>query len=157
MKKFIMIFILIVISLVAICLVVTFFTRSNLPVQQWRVIGERYRRMLGSDERFFAFTANTKASQPQNFTAAMSDKTYSDSLDFQIYENFYGERVKGISPLPYPPVEVYCVKGQFELVQSIFFFVALHSDGVHSAWVVHTPPGSWNYHKILMDKIGCAR
>jgi hypothetical protein len=157
MKKFIRIFILMVISVFAICLVVAFFPRSILPGQQWRVIGERYRRMLWSDDPFFVFTAHTKASKPQNFTSAMSDKTYSDSLDFQVYENFYGERVKGISPLPYPPVEVYCVKGQFELEQSIFFFVALHSDGVHSAWVVHTPPRPWNYHKILMDKIGCAR
>ena len=157
MKKFIKIFILIVISVFAICLVVTLFPRSILPGQQWRVIGERYRRMLGSDDRFFVFTAHTKSSQPQNFTPAMSDKTNSDSLDFQVYENFYGERGKGISPLPYPPVEVYCVKGQFELEHSIFFFVVLHSDGVHSAWVVHTPPGSWNYHKNLMDKIGCAR
>ena len=157
MKKFIKIFILIVISLFAICLVVTFFPRSILPGQHWRVIGDRYRRMLGLDYLGFAYTAHDKASQPQNFTPAMSDKTYSDSLVFQVYENFVGERVTGLSPLPYPPVEVYCVKGQYEMVQSIFFFVALHSDGVHSAWVVHTPTGSWNTHKIYNEKIGCPR
>jgi hypothetical protein len=154
MKKFI----LILISLFAICLVVTFFPRSLLPQQQWRVIGDRYRRMLGySDRFFFSYTAHDKASHPQNFTSAMSDKTYSDTLDFQVFENFVGERVTSQSPLPYPPVEVYCVKGQYEMVQSIFFFVALHSDGVHSAWVVHTAPGAWNTHKISMDKIGCPR
>jgi hypothetical protein len=153
MKKFI----LIVISLFAICLVVTFFPRSLLPQPHWRVTGDRYRRMLGRDSLSFRYTAHDKASQPQNFTSAMSAKTYSDTLDFQVYENFVGERVTGISPLPYPPVEVYCVKGQYEMVNSIFFFVALHSDGVHSAWVVHTPPGVWNTHKIFTDKIGCPR
>ena len=153
MKKLI----LIIISLLAICLVVT-FARNILPGQQWRVKGDRYRRMLGSSGVLsFRYTAHDKASQPQNFTSAMSDKTYSDTLVFQIYENFVGERVTGVSPLPYPPVEVYCVKGQYDMVQSIFFFVALHSDGVHSAWVVHTPPGAWNTHKIFMDKIGCPR
>lgn len=157
MKKIIMIFLLIVLSFFAIGLVVTIAWRTVVPEPQWRVIGDRYRRMIELGERSFAYTAHDKASQPQNFTPAMSDKTYSDTLDFQVYENFVGERVTGPSPLPYPPVEVYCVKGQYDLVSSIFFFVALHSDGVHSAWVVHTAPGVWNMHKISMDKIGCPR
>lgn len=151
MKKFM----LIVISLFAICLVVIFIPRI-LPGQQWRVSGERYRRMVG-ETRDFRFTYHSKASQPQNFTPAMSNKTYSDTVYFHVYENYIGERVKGGSPLPYPPVEVYCVKGQFFSTQSIFFFVARHSDGVHSAWVVHTATGAWNTHKIFVGEIGCAK
>ena len=152
MKKFI----LIIISLSAICLVVTFFPRL-LPAPHWRVAGDRYRRMLGRGSLQFQYTAHDKASQPEKFTPAMSYKTYSDSLVFDVYENFVGERVKGTSPLPYPPVEVYCVKGQYDGVSSIFFFVALHSDGVHSAWVVHTAPGLWKTHYISMEKIGCPK
>ncbi len=157
MKKFIKIFILSVVSLFAICLVVTFFPRSILPGQQWRVAADHYRRMLGLDVMGYAYTAHVKASRPQEFTEAMSDKTYSDTLDFHVYENYIGERVMGGPPLPYPPLEVYCVTVQFGMVQSEFFFVARHSDGVHSAWVVHTATGMWNTHKIFMDKIGCPR
>ena len=150
-------FILIVISLFALCLVVIYFPRSILPGQRWRSAGDHYRRMLGLDFMGYAYTAHDKASRPQEFTPTMSDKTYSDTPDFHVYENYTGERVTGGSPLPYPPLEVYCVKVQFGMVQSEFFFVARHSDGVHSAWVVHTAPGLWNTHKTFTDKIGCPR
>lgn len=146
--------ILIIISLLAICLVVI-FGRKLLPGQHWRVVSDQYIALFPMHG--FVMHAHAKASQPKNFSSDMSDETYSDSLVFQNFENLQGGESMGRSPLPYPPVEIYCVVGEFwGDDQTEFFFVALHSDGVHSDWVVHTPTGSWKNIRNLMDKIGCA-
>jgi hypothetical protein len=111
--------------------------------------------MWGRFASIYNITAHAKASHPENFTPNMSAKTISDSLFFHTDEDFNGELGKGESPLPYPAVQVYCVVVKIGLDQTEFFFVALHTDGQNTAWVVHDLPVNGKQFRILIDRIGC--
>lgn len=104
----------------------------------------------------FFIRAEAEANNPGNFSSDMSRETYSDSRIFKTDHDFHLNTGLGEEPLRYPPVEVYCVTGEFPGAdQSEFFFIALHSDGQHEDWVVHKPAGSWKGIKTLMERIGC--
>jgi hypothetical protein len=152
MKKFIFI----TISVLGVCLVVILSLRYIWPAPAWRRVSVQYIHMWGQFASIYQITAHAKAREPQLFTLEMSQKTISDSLFFQTDENFNHDPGGGRSPLPYPAVQVYCVAVKIGMDQTEFFFVALHTDGVHSDWVVHTPTGSWKGIRRFLDQIGCA-
>ncbi len=147
--------IFITLSVLVVCLGVILSLRYIWPRPAWRSVTDQYIHMWGQFASIYQITAHAKASEPQLFTPEMSEKTISDSLFFQTDENFNHDPGGGIYPLPYPPVQVYCVAVKIGLDQTEFFFVALHTDGQHSDWVVHTPTGSWSGIRRLLDQIGC--
>lgn len=151
MKKFIFI----TISVLGVCLVVILSLRYNWPAPAWRRVSVQYIHMWGPFASIYNITAHAKASEPQLFTPEMSKKTISDSRLFKTDENFYHDPGSGISPLPYPPVQVYCVAIKIGLDQTEFFFVALHTDGQNSAWVVHDLQVNGKMFRNLINRIGC--
>jgi len=136
-------------------LVVIFSLVNTGSYQQWRAISDQYIDTFKPMEHF-VLHASAQASHPEKFTPGMSYKTFSDSHIFQTDRDFHLNDGIGVSPLPYPPVAVYCVVGEFFFDdQTEFYFIALHTDGQHTDWVVHTPTGFWKGIRKLMDRIGC--
>lgn len=103
----------------------------------------------------YRISAHAFASHSENLTPDMSYKTISDSLVFQADEDFNGEPGKGESPLPYPPIEVYCVVAHSSMDQTEFFLIAMHTDGQNSAWVVHDLRVNGKMFRTLIERIGC--
>ncbi len=96
---------------------------------------------------------SVRADLPQNFTATMSGASFSQGYRYATsftYENtpvivtsVYSEVLKSYSgssghPLPYPPVEVRCVRLE-EGGESKVVLLARHQDLYLADWVVHEP------------------
>ena len=127
------------------------------PHEMWReIVYQHYKYSWGRVIGVARIKAWAKASLPANFSRDMSKKTIGDSSIFQVDDDLRRQPGSSSLLLPYPPVEVYCVVVD-ELMddQTAFYFVALHSDGQHSDWVMHTPNSSWKGIRTLMDRIGC--
>jgi DNA-binding transcriptional regulator of glucitol operon len=122
----------ITISVIVVCLGVILSIWQILPRPAWRMVTDQYIHMWGKFASIYQITVHAKAREPQLFTREMSQKTISDSITFQADESFEGLHLGGETPLPYPPVQVYCVAVKIGMDQTEFFFVALHTNGVHS-------------------------
>lgn len=148
---------ILILSIIAllICSAVLIFKTINHQFDAWYPVTRQYIELFTPKIYLFHIQHTAKASNPGNFSADMSRETYSDSLIFYSDHDFHHSPGSGTTDLPYPPKEVYCVVGEFSWDQTEFFFVALHADGQHEAWVVHKPSGYWKGIRSLMDRIGC--
>jgi hypothetical protein len=106
-----------------------------------------------------------RARRPWDFGAQMSRAVYGDSGHYQT-DYGYKQKNVGVKPLPFPPLEVWCVLLEVEHPGSLgatqagaysVVFPALHQD-LHSAdWVLHEGAGDVlsQEFKESLSKIGC--
>jgi hypothetical protein len=88
---------------------------------------------------------------PQNFQAALSKLSYSDTPYYQTTQRT-NTNYPGQIPLPYPPNDVWCVKlSSADPAAPTAILVALHQDIYNADWVVHemTDPAT------VLSAVGC--
>jgi hypothetical protein len=114
------------------------------------------------------------SSLPWNFTAAMSHATFGDSVFFQTthgYQAQTGINLPGFPtvtpgasnwqsggggrPVPFPPVDVWCILLRDEDQSSEVVYVAEHQDLYNADWLVHEAAGSSKETNAALSKIGC--
>lgn len=155
MKKRVLIFIPILVVLV---LVVTLLLLNNRQTPAWKAKLNQYLSYLRETGKSSYLVLSTAyASQPANFTPAMSAESYSDSVIFQTTHNTNAQYSSGLEPMPYPPDEVVCVLlkdgGQQQLV-----YIALHNSLYNADWIVHISPDPWGSFALQsnLDRLGCS-
>lgn len=105
-----------------------------------------------------AVAAIDRAARPSRLAAGMAGQTFGASVHFQTDMGDAGIEAGGLSPLPFPPVQVWCVllkdggppAGQVVLV-------ALHEDLYNADWIVHqgADDASSVAAQHLLSTLGC--
>jgi hypothetical protein len=154
MKKLILILIpLMVISGLAATLLVL----NDHKTPQWQVELSQYLAYQnGTGEQPLVLVTTARASQPWNFTSAMSQASFSDSVIFETDISPSWSTPVGVQPLPYPPEQVWCALLHQDAMRQVVF-VALHSDMYNADWVVHLSTAAWGSPELqsTLDSLGC--
>jgi hypothetical protein len=154
MKKRLLIYIP---TLLVIVVMVTLLLLTNRQPPQWKTKLDQYLNYLQTTGYpSYQLISAVPASQPPNFTPAMSAESFSDSVIFQTDLNIIDQTSAGTQPIPYPSDAVWCVLlkngGQQRLI-----YIALHNSLYNADWIVHTSADPWGSSELQnsLDRLGC--
>jgi hypothetical protein len=143
--------------LAVMILIVAISVLDSLRAPAWQVKINHYITFLKENHHLsYHIESTASATQPENFTQAMSAETYSDTPLFQTSSANTASFSAELEPLPYPPEQVMCVLlhdgSQLNLV-----YVALHNNLYNADWIVHIAPDPWGSQAIQnnLSAIGC--
>ncbi len=114
------------------------------------------------------------AARPWNLTPQMSKATFGNSVVYQTATNYdvpgsfglratatlwpreFSSQRNALRPLPFPPVDVWCVLlRQTDKAQRVVF-VAEHQDIYNADWILHEPNAeSWPELNAILSSVGC--
>ncbi len=114
---------------------------------------------LGDQQAQFSQTISIvqyeRAEWPWYFTPTMSDASYSDGIYYGTTHS-YGGRYGGSRPLPYPPIDLWCILlEQGDRGAQRVIYVALHEDLYTADWVVHEPEQDRQALSADLARVGC--
>lgn len=115
------------------------------------------------------------ASRPWSFTPQMSRVTFGSRVYYETtyddqasggwnlpatatpWPNEMPSKSKGLRPLPFPPVDLWCVAlRRADLTSPIVVFVAQHQDMYVAEWVLHEPPSeNAEELRVILSSVGC--
>lgn len=113
--------------------------------------------LAGADTRVLVVT---RAKRPWNLTRDLRWPVLGDSVYFQTDQPLTWSHSQGLSPLPFPPKEIWCalLESKGEAVGAPDYsvvLVALHMDMYNGDWLIHQAPADL----FTMDKglsaLGC--
>jgi hypothetical protein len=118
-----------------------------------------------------------QASRPWNFTPQMSAATWGDSAYYRTTHGYWVTPVStsfllwgsptrsvdnltyaggGPRPLPFPPIELWCVLLRQEGQASpVIVLLALHEDLYNADWILHEPSGDAQAVAAHLAQVGC--
>jgi hypothetical protein len=154
MKKHLLVYIP---TLLVIVVMVALLLLSNRQTPAWKTKLDQYLTYLGTTgQPSYQLISAVPASQPANFTPAMSAESFSDSVIFQTDLNIIDQTSAGTQPIPYPPDAVWCVLltdgGQKQMI-----YIALHNSLYNADWIVHISTDPWGSPELQtsLDRLGC--
>lgn len=93
----------------------------------------------------------SRAQRPWNFRAEMSARSFGDSV-YYLTDESYGAKHSGLTPLFYPPNDIWCVFFQESDQVPQIVYVAAHVDLYNADWILHEPA---NENLGGIETIGC--
>ena len=113
--------------------------RPGMPAEASRALLGYMARQQQAGGGAWAAQSPVRATRPWRFARPDSSATYGASLVFQIsFNDWSGGSLPGARPLPYPPVDAWCVTLQSpgpNPARSVV--LALHQDLYNATWVLH--------------------
>jgi len=96
------------------------------------------------------------AARPWNLTPQMSKATFGNSVVYRTTTNYDAPGGGGPRPLPFPPVDVWCVLlRQADKAQRVVF-VAEHHDLYNADWILHEPNAESRPElNAILSSVGC--
>jgi hypothetical protein len=154
MRKRLIIYIpvLVVLLLLATLLIVNHFTTPK-----WKISLDQYLDFQqAAGKHSFRLVKATQATQPAQFSAAMSAESYRNNVVFSTNNTIGSQYTSEMYPLPYPPDEVWCVLLQNDSQQQVVY-VALHKSQNNADWIVHIPSQPYSSPSLQnsLSQIGC--
>jgi hypothetical protein len=123
----------------------------------WRSAARKYIAFVSAGQLEVA--AAEPASRPWAFRREMSAHSYGTST-YYLVDTRYSD-INGSKPLPYPPVEAWCVHlrdvGSSGGVGSLdrLVFIAKREDLYNADWIVHVPIGQASQQEEMLSIVGC--
>jgi hypothetical protein len=147
---------------------------SGLPVGAQARLSQYLQFQTTTSQQSYGVQRLSQAGRPWNFSSAMSDATFGDSVYYQTTHNRWAQPLAwplvaatsgslsrsmvGARPLPFPPSEVWCVRlSEVTSGVTAVIFVALHEDLYNADWIVHESRPAARIDDVLRDlnAVGC--
>jgi hypothetical protein len=165
------------VMLVPLALVIIVALSAYKPGPPDKVVTAVYgylRYQESSSQQAAAVQQIVHAGRPQNLTLQMSKATFGDSVYYQTTYGFdapgglgsratatpwpreFSSQRGGVRPMPFPPVDVWCVLlRQADKAQRVVF-VAEHQDLYNADWILHEPSAeSQPELNAILSSVGC--